>query len=289
MTKSPIIIIGAGRSGSTLVASILSAHPQFYMIGETGFLLQRLWKTFFEHPEFVNNWRLGQLAKSHDEDWREKIWMDYWNSKLGRSLEKINENYPTLQIAENKRLAISLGKFFMDALIPPELRKSAWGFKEIWLGSSSFNYDWTLYDMAFPDARYVHIVRHPYDFARSQILRTGGVESEQNFREAIDEWPNIVDMATKRKETGRYYCILYEDLLNNPIDTVTALLCEIGLTPTQQCYEALSVPCQNRVLGREKTAPLVLASQALSPRTMTLMHSFGYALEQNVARTCSAT
>ena len=47
---SPVIIVGAGRSGTTRLAATLGEHPDFYMIGEMSFLLPRLWATFPTGP-----------------------------------------------------------------------------------------------------------------------------------------------------------------------------------------------------------------------------------------------
>ena len=41
--QAPIIVIGAGRSGTTLLKRILDAHPAISFAGETKFLTARLW------------------------------------------------------------------------------------------------------------------------------------------------------------------------------------------------------------------------------------------------------
>ncbi len=44
--EAPIIIIGAGGSGSTLLDRSLNAHPDIDMIGETKFLVANAWAAF---------------------------------------------------------------------------------------------------------------------------------------------------------------------------------------------------------------------------------------------------
>src|SRR5437667_12872785 len=46
--QAPLVVIGAGRSGSTLLAAILAAHPDLCFKGETVFLLPKLWRVVWE-------------------------------------------------------------------------------------------------------------------------------------------------------------------------------------------------------------------------------------------------
>src|SRR4051812_1970161 len=40
---SPVLIIGAGRSGSSLLDATLGSHPQIRMLGEMQYAIPRLW------------------------------------------------------------------------------------------------------------------------------------------------------------------------------------------------------------------------------------------------------
>jgi hypothetical protein len=90
-------------------------------------------------------------------------------------------------------------------MIPPTLRKPRWGFKEIWAGSDSFPYGWELYRGAFPNAWYVHSVRHPLDYLRSSVSHSGtAAPDEQGAIYALGQWVAMVRHARTLRSTGRY-------------------------------------------------------------------------------------
>jgi hypothetical protein len=97
---------------------------------------------------------------------RDLSWFSYWQGILNRDLSRI-PNLSVIEEGENARIAKSIGTLFADTLIPPDLRRARWGFKEIWNGGDSFNYSWKTFTDAFPSAQYVQCVRNPYAFANS--------------------------------------------------------------------------------------------------------------------------
>jgi len=50
--QAPIILVGAGRSGSTLLDAIIESHPDVYSVGETSFLFHRLWEALVERKSY---------------------------------------------------------------------------------------------------------------------------------------------------------------------------------------------------------------------------------------------
>jgi Sulfotransferase family len=209
--EAPIVIVGAGRSGTTLLASILGEHPDIYMIGETSFLLPRLWETFFSRPEYVRNYRLGKLSQTLKHEWRDLSWFSYWQGILNRDLARI-PNLSVIEEAENARIAKSLGMLFADTLIPPDLRRPRWGFKEIWNGGDSFNYPWGIYTDAFPKAKYVQCVRNPFAFAKSYFANNQKQPSGPDLIYLLTQWLKIVERARELSSTGRYLELRLENL-----------------------------------------------------------------------------
>ena len=160
---SPAIIVGAGRSGTTRLAATLGEHPDFYMIGETSFLLPRLWATFSDRPGY-RRWRLSKLAHQTRPDWRQMPWFEFDSAVIGATLESLGPLLPELDATETERLQRAFGRFFAEAMIPPSLRRARWGFKEIWAGSGSHPCEWDLFLGAFPAAVYIQSVRHPLEY-----------------------------------------------------------------------------------------------------------------------------
>lgn len=237
--EAPVIIIGAGRSGTTLLASALGEHPVLYMIGETSFLLPRLWDSFFSRPEYVENYRLGKLLKKQQRLWDDMLWFEFWEGVLGRNLRNGGDVVNELRARERTRIARALGEMVGKSLIPPELRRPRWGFKEIWNGSPAFRHGWSLYNDAFPEATYVHSVRNPFDFARSCFANQRQHPSEAKVLQLLREWVEMVRMSRQQQKTGRYMEYRYEDLQRAGADKLSEILEFLGLEPREQCYEAL--------------------------------------------------
>jgi len=65
--KGPIIIIGAGRSGSTLLHAMLDAHPDIRMLGEFEYATFDLWRAFWlrEAPAQELARRAAAKAEAH--------------------------------------------------------------------------------------------------------------------------------------------------------------------------------------------------------------------------------
>jgi hypothetical protein len=209
---APIVVVGAGRSGTTRLVGALGEHPDVYMINETSFLLPRLWAAFHERPEFVRTIRLGQLARQTRPDWRAMPWGTFWREELGRDLAAVGSVLGELEAIETARLQRAFGTFFADTLIPPSLRKPRWGFKEIWAGGEAFQYDWTLYRAAFPNACYIQSIRHPLAYLRSFVSNLSApCPDDDAAAYALRQWVAMVLHARTLRETGRYLEFRMED------------------------------------------------------------------------------
>ncbi len=115
-----------------------------------------------------------------------------------------------------------------------------WGFQEIWISGSGRS-RWEGIDHAFPDAHFLHIVRHPLDFARSIADWHRRKLDENEFRENLIKWVDYRNSNLARAETGRYTRIKYEDLTRDPREALTPFLERVGLTVSWNAKHALDV------------------------------------------------
>jgi hypothetical protein len=217
--QAPLLVIGTGRSGSTLLMRVLQAHPDISFKGETSFLVPRLWKECFENRFWHN-------------------WPRYYALNPNSAFE------PLQPLSDNERRKLEqdvggqLAKFICDLL---HVRRAAqvWGYKELWNGGRSYNFDWSIYDSVFPRATWVHLVRNPFSFARS-TARWNRYPLDLNYLDdLLHEWVAIVRRSRERAASGRYFELRYEDLVANARTSLAPVLKSLGLKWHEACEAAV--------------------------------------------------
>lgn len=267
----PVIIIGSGRSGTTLLNAILAAHPDIQMLGETGFAFARVWSTLADCPA---NIRL-----------RGYVLQDYFDADASEETarnpmpEKYKSLPPTLEREDEKRRAAvvreTLDRWFRIA----EPDKKAWGFKEIWNGGAAEQFEWAIYDKLFPNALWLHIVRHPAHQAQSSAAHLGVDFTVSVLEDCLRTWVGVTDKSRERLATGRFFEMRYEDLCTAPDRTLKPVLQALELPWHPRCDLAAQ-----RSYGRAPPkAPLpkdgVSVIDAI-PRLRELMAEFDYGLDE---------
>jgi hypothetical protein len=216
--QAPIIVIGAGRSGTTLLKRILDAHPAISFAGETNFLPARLWL----------------------EAWGDRFWYNWarYNETEPASARGTMPEIP-IQVIERERSRI--GRLIAATLT--ELLSigdsPAWGFKEIWNGTSSFKYHWGSYDAVFPRALWVQLIRHPFSFARSCASWNKEDLTLPYLEDRLRDWTTCVVTSRRRATTGNYLEIRYEDVVRDPAGTLSPVLSRAGLEWHPDCINGL--------------------------------------------------
>ena len=238
----PIIVIGAGRSGSTLLSNIIGAHPDVYNAGETDFLVNRLWGELFAGPKFVHMERRNGLIHRKRMQLAQSRGGESQPPPTPREQEKIRtELLDAVNAEEEVRISPVIGRCMAETLIPPPLRVKYWTFKEIWNGSKPFQQGWRRHDLAFPGAQYVHIVRHPIQYLCSFMSHTPLEPTKGRMLHWLDDWTKMNVLAHSRAELkGRYLAMRYESLVENPAAEIPGILGFLGLPEDNNCFEALS-------------------------------------------------
>jgi hypothetical protein len=275
--SAPIIIVGPGRSGTTTLGAALGEHPDCYMIGETQFLLQRMWRTFCEQKDYVNSKRLTSLAQQTRSDWRDFSWYTFVTEIIARDPDGTYGNlFAQLESVEQARTMREMGASFARLLIPPALRKRRWGFQETWLGNDSFPYSSEIYRNAFPDALYLHSVRNPFSFLASNFNTNKEVATAEGVKHGLTQWLRMTHYARSFADTKRYMEFRFEDLVGDGGDTAERVFKFCGLDLVERCRRALSIrhlPSNGQYSFIEPTDDYL----ASVPGLMNEMISLGYA------------
>ena len=209
--QSPIVVIGAGRSGSTLISRVLNAHTAIDFKGETGFLLLRLWM----------------------EVWQDRFWLN-WPRHVATgprcAADPLPPCNPDELAVERMRVGELVAELLFRLLRVEEKQHGRWGFKELWSGLPQYNHDWDAYDAVLPAAQWLHLIRHPFDFARSCADWNGTALTLDYLEARLSNWVSMLACNQLRSQTGRYDEIRLEDLMVRPEETLSPVLKAAGLS-----------------------------------------------------------
>jgi hypothetical protein len=223
----PIVIIGAGRSGTSLLDAMLGAHPQIAMYGEFDGTVDRMWRLFWQVPAAEAH-RSRRIEASRRET----------PEPPGADAAEIFARVRDLERQERERVA----RIIRDALDRlygiAEAPARFWGFKEIWAGDAAVP-DWQACDTVFPEALYLHLIRHPFEFARSSADWQRLPFDRAQLQTDLAAWLRYLAMNGARAETGRYLRLTYEALLTDPAAALSGLFERLGLDWDPACAAAL--------------------------------------------------
>lgn len=214
---SPVLIIGSGRSGNTLLRSMLisgkiaAIPPESYvwpkLIQKFTYLRFMRWEriceevlsTFCSHPGSV-------------------YWEIDWDMVLADT--------KTIS-SSNRSLAAILDKIYIEysRKFPTVAR---WGEKT----PLNTLYLPVIYKI-FPNSQYIHIIRDPRAVAHSYVKasRYNSYISENSYQKAAKRWALSVKNANfikTRVSPSCFHEIRYEDLINNTITTLESLCSFLG-------------------------------------------------------------
>jgi hypothetical protein len=215
--QAPLLVIGAGRSGSSLLSRMLGAHPDMCFDDEKDFLAVKMWQVVWEN---CRPRRVGTMEPANKEE-QESIL--------------------------KRRLAPLVARALVDVLgIDTECKN--WGYKELWNGSATHRYSWDTYDLLFPRATWLHLIRHPLEFAASCASWNRDELTESYLDDRLADWVAIVEYSRLRQSCGRYYEIRYEDLLVRPRVCLEPVLAGVGLPWSSAC----ELPLKHRIMASQR-------------------------------------
>jgi hypothetical protein len=242
-TKTPsyrnpyLFIVGAARSGTTLVQRLLDAHPMLAVVNETYWVLRALWEpTGLTREGLVTRALIEQLMASPKFD------------RMGLSVDDLTRLMPSDVAITYDRYVSSLfdlyaarrGKPLAGDKSPGYVRRMA-----------------QLHEL-LPSARFVHIIRDPRDVCLSMLEWSSGENAAGQFGTWAEDpvtstalyWRLSVGLGRQfGAQLGGeiYHEVRYENLVASPESTVTRLCTFLGIP-----YD----PCMTRYHeGKTRTKP----------------------------------
>lgn len=211
------IIIGAPRSGTTLLRFILDSHPEMAIPPETGFL------ALGPHFTHVGDDLIGEfLRKIVNYPPEAPAWNDF----------QIPEEQFHRKLMNLDPFSVSEGFRVFYQMYAARFNKSRWGDK-----TPAYCFNMTKIEAVLPEAHFIHLIRDGRDVALS--LRRMWFSPGWDIETQAKHWSSFI-IAARR---GSYYCrhymeVRYEDLILNMQET-SKKICEftgLGFDPAMLRY-----------------------------------------------------
>lgn len=278
--REPVFIVAPPRSGTTLTQKLLS-------LDEDRFIYNALYQTIFPAVIFQRAfdalvWLDQTLGRPVGRivGWAEKKWFGGWDD-----LHPMRFNQPeeddgffvyTFVTEAIFLLFLHVEELweagFQDALPPAKRRKvmafyrsclqrrlyaSRPGKTMLTKATQSSGAVESLLE-AFPDAKFITIVRHPYQSVPSHVsvfwpvwqahspeLKKDGPVSKAYARLAVLWFKHLFEFRRK-VSPQQYYCIDYRDLTSNPLATLEKLYAHFGWTMSPAFHDKLAAATQRQ-------------------------------------------
>lgn len=274
--EKPIIFIGVGRSGTSLISEIVFQHEDLAMISVyqdkfPNSPMINLIRPLFENKLWRINGQKKQLNKVHflnKYTFKPTEAYRFWESITGKDID-FSRGFLIDQKA-SKEKAEEIRSFF-SKIVKFQGRKRI-GFKIT--GPSRISYLKSI----FPDALFVEVTREPFANIRSLLkvhfwkekgmhqLWWTGAYSEQEMKQAEDlknnpvlltamQYKKVRDVTNEELTSldVRHLKIRYEDFLANPKEKINEILLFTGLKPSKMINKYLQ---KNQIFDQNRDSKL---------------------------------
>lgn len=239
-TRDPIFIVGVGRSGTSLIQSMLAAHSQVAFPPEINFI-----RRFLATDRIREVYRAGG-CKAVCDRFRTDRYLSRLDLDLAEVLEKVEQNHGSL---DGRSVYAGLMNTFACRQGKPRF-----GDKD----PKSVEYLPVL-DHHFPRAFVVHVIRDPRDVLASKKKAGWSSDRCPLVHVAANAIQFRMGVGDGRKLFGdRYVEIRYENLLDQPEKEVRSLL------------QALLLPEEDLLASFSQAAEELVADEEMSWKKETL-------------------
>ena len=207
--SSPFLIIGHGRSGTSIIAALCRIYLGIGIGTESQFFI-RYFKKLHRYGDLRRDDNVTMLIAD--------ICSERFFQRSHKFAEfKVDQEKAFNELRERTFSGV-LDAVFMQ--LATHLGTTRWGDK-----SPEYIHDLSILRQLFPNAQFVHMVRDGRDVAMSSIKEP--VFSINNIYTAAKEWRKNIQLARDFLEQlppEQFTEIRYEDLLTNPVETLELLL-----------------------------------------------------------------
>lgn len=264
--REPVFIIAPPRSGTTFTQKLMSLDEERFVHSK---LFHTIFPSVFYQRILSGLVRLDELCGAplaKVVGWAERKWFGGWDD-----MHKLRFNQPEEDdgffVYTFVTEAIYLLFPFVDELwaagfadaLPAEERRKVMRYyksclqrqlyahgptKTILSKATQFSGSLQCIIDAFPDAKILTIIRHPYQSVPSHVsvfypvwrahspeILKDSPESKSYGRLAVEWYRHLYEMRTKIAP-GQYYCIDYRDLVRDPAGTIGQVYEHFGLEPS---------------------------------------------------------
>ena len=236
-THAPVFIVGAQRSGTTLLRLMLHGHPNLHIPFELGFLVEHL-----------NTDRSTPAVKQFQSQLS--------TDRLFRATEQVLPQADSYQAC--------LYEIFPTP--PPEE-------PEVHFCGGVVHDRFAELIRWWPEAKFIYLTRDPRDVARS-VIRMGWAG---NCWYGVDRWISAVDEAVQLKgqiESSNWHQLSYEELISSPVDQLTSICSFLDLPwsegllayPSTTTYQAPSAEAAFRWKAKATHTEVALVEAKVGPR-----------------------
>ena len=235
--EGPVFVVGSYRSGTSVFCWCLGQHPNLVNLPETNWLarlaggMDDLYRLSTVNGQFSH---LGQIGVRRDEFYK----------MMGQGVEQL------IQATNPRLIEMSEASNTQNLMLR---RRSPDDPKRRWVDATPENSHYVEgLGRLFPDARFIHLLRHPDDVARSltQFSKTGSAARNYPEEEAYQTWTRLTRaayVAERALGPTRMMRLHYEELVGQPEISMRRVLAFLNEDYSADCI----LPLQRKINSSE--------------------------------------